>query len=552
MSYDGISIRDALDKINSPNSGWYLPQVQRQYVWGARDESETYICLLLDSLLRGYPIGGVVLWNTTAPVPYRKFIEDYVPGTHARLVDEGHWGAHKLLVYDGQQRLQTLFSVLRHRFNNRILHYDLLFDVEQSEPDDTGFFFLDRNAAAKPEYLRMNTLSARQNTESAEVLLEDTFLLAANDDPQKKLIVRRNLKALWKVFVATDHKAIAYFSVRSQTQKEVNEVFRRLNTGGIPLTNIELVLSDIKAVHHDYEERLWALAEKIEKRSGGIAFPSTSILQFFHLLIKKSTRIGESLSEKDDIAIFNGAIDEYAEPLVEIFENYLSDIFGINHASIVPRWLAVLPIAAYLCGLKVRNYDYRIRAMPDDNKRLIDQYFILSQLCDWNTQTMVNQFAAKVLSAARDNNPFPLEDLRNIATQKNRTGTLKESQILSQPWFSTKVLMPERRYVFHEKKPQIDHIFPKNLNGATDDYRAIVDVVWNFQPIPDGVNNYKRNQNPLTYFQSNEGRKYLSKYDFTPPLSDPVWQDAEKFVAQRREELLAGLKERYGLEITSD
>ncbi len=43
MSYTGISIREALDKINDPNGGWYLPQVQRQYVWGARHESETYI-----------------------------------------------------------------------------------------------------------------------------------------------------------------------------------------------------------------------------------------------------------------------------------------------------------------------------------------------------------------------------------------------------------------------------------------------------------------------------------------------------------------------------
>ncbi|MES0874411.1 DUF262 domain-containing protein [Sinimarinibacterium thermocellulolyticum] len=108
MSYSGISIREALDKINAPNAGWYLPQVQRQYVWGARHESETYICLLLDSLLRRYPIGGIVLWETEQKVPYRRFIGDYTPGQYAKQVDVGLWGAAKLLVYDGQQRLQTL------------------------------------------------------------------------------------------------------------------------------------------------------------------------------------------------------------------------------------------------------------------------------------------------------------------------------------------------------------------------------------------------------------------------------------------------------------
>ena len=77
MSYLGISIREAMEKINNFSNGWYLPQVQRQYVWGARYGSETYIYMLLDSLYRRYPIGGLVLWETDNPVPFREFINDY-------------------------------------------------------------------------------------------------------------------------------------------------------------------------------------------------------------------------------------------------------------------------------------------------------------------------------------------------------------------------------------------------------------------------------------------------------------------------------------------
>jgi uncharacterized protein with ParB-like and HNH nuclease domain len=107
VSYSGISIREALDKLNAPNNGWFLPEVQRQYVWGARHQLEDYVYLLLDSLLKRYPIGGVVLWETDQKVPYRQFVGDYAPGQFARLVDKGLWGASKSLVYDGQQRLQT-------------------------------------------------------------------------------------------------------------------------------------------------------------------------------------------------------------------------------------------------------------------------------------------------------------------------------------------------------------------------------------------------------------------------------------------------------------
>lgn len=123
-NYEGISIRETMEKINNKNNGWFLPKTQRQYVWGGRDSSEEYICLLLDSLLKGYPIGGLVLWETDERIPFREFLSDYYGGAVARIVPEERWGCHKSLVYDGQQRLQTLYSVLYHQFNGRVLYFN--------------------------------------------------------------------------------------------------------------------------------------------------------------------------------------------------------------------------------------------------------------------------------------------------------------------------------------------------------------------------------------------------------------------------------------------
>ena len=126
MSYQGISIREVLDKINANTNGWYLPEVQRQYVWGNRNNSEDYVCLLLDSLLQGYPIGGIVVWENSAKVPFRLFLTDYASNKFNKSVEEGRWGQSKSLVYDGQQRLQTLYSVLKYTFNDRVLHFLML------------------------------------------------------------------------------------------------------------------------------------------------------------------------------------------------------------------------------------------------------------------------------------------------------------------------------------------------------------------------------------------------------------------------------------------
>ena len=77
------------------------------------------------TLIKRYPIDGLVTWETSKSVPYREFLSDYGPGKFATLVEAGRYGAPKALVYDGQQR--PLRSVLYYTFNDRVLHVDLLF-----------------------------------------------------------------------------------------------------------------------------------------------------------------------------------------------------------------------------------------------------------------------------------------------------------------------------------------------------------------------------------------------------------------------------------------
>lgn len=552
MSFSGISIREAMEKLNAPNNGWFLPQVQRQYVWGARHESEDYVCLLLDSLLKRYPIGGIVLWETTTAVPYREFVRDYAPGQFALQVDEGRWGAAKSLVYDGQQRLQTLYSVLYYRFNGRILHFDLLFDADKEEADETGFLFRDADAPTEPRYLRLTELMSKSALAKERVLLEQRALKAAEGNSEQEMTIRVNLASLWDVFVDTNIKSIAHFSVKAESPREVNEIFRRLNTGGIALNQLELVLSKIKAVKSDYEEELWALSERITKCSGGIEFPSASILQFFHLLVKNTIRIDEGRMDPKDVAAFRQALAADADPLVEVFENYLWGLLKINHASIIPRPLAIYPIAAYLCALKRSGHEWRIRKMSDQELRIIHRYFLTSQFCDWNTQTMINAFSRLAMNHGEAGRLFPFTEIRKVAIEKSRTGSVHVCQFLNQPWLATKVLMPHRIYLFHERKPQVDHIFPLKLAGRNDAYQRDVDVVWNFQPMPAEINNFKRARHPKEFFNSSDGSKYFDAYDYLPKRDSALWDDHLAFLEEREAQMRAELRNRYDVELEAN
>jgi Protein of unknown function DUF262 len=549
MSYAGISIQEAMGKINHVASGWYLPQVQRQYVWGARYESETYICLLLDSLYRRYPIGGLVLWETNQPVPFREFINDYSPGQFAKQVDQGRWGSNKSLIYDGQQRLQTLRSVLYYTFNGRILCFNLMFDKDQSESDETGFLFIEQKEKLPPHCIRMTELSCIRCDPKEKVKLENVYTDGLNLTDEQKLIVKTNLSALWDVFVDRNVKSVAYFSVVTDDEDEVNEVFRRLNTGGMMLTQIEMVLAKLKAKYSDYEEQLWNISSEIKKAAGGYTFSSAEVLQFFYVLVLGTTTVKEERVNADHVTKFYDHLTNSRKALREYFENYLFGQMKINDASIVPLGLAQLPIPIYFAARKEGNFPFEVKRLTATNMQAINQYFILSQFCGWNTQTMVNAFCQNAWEAGKKGEDFPLDAIKNIAISKNRYDTLYYHQFTSQPWLALKILTPNRLYIFFDAKPQVDHIFPLELAGSDEGYKNRVDVLWNFQPMPAGVNNYKRAKHPKEFLTSTDGAKFLADYDFLPDLAMDWGNDARRFIRYRHKQMRKSLKTRYGLKL---
>lgn len=538
-----------MERINSKVNGWFLPQVQRQYAWGMRYESEAYICLLLDSLFRGYPIGGLVVWETSKPIPHREFLGDYTSGQIGKLTDEGRWGAHKSLVYDGQQRLQTLHSVLYHSFNQRVLWFNLLFDRQKSDSEDTGFHFRSKGSEVPTDCISMVRLFSLADDPRTKESLKSHFTNAVPRTEEQALIIKTNIDELWKIFVERHVKSIAYFPVQSDNEDIVNEIFRRLNTGGIALTQIELVLAKVKAKHPEFEQDLHAKSVELKGCSGGFEFTAEEILQFIFLQIYGSVKVDVSRVKPGDAEKFHEQLSDASIALHELFEGYLWGLFKINNGVITPRRLALLPIAAYVAQLAKSRRPYRIKELTQENIRSVTQYLILSQVNDWNTQTMVNAFAAKAKTAASIGENFPLKAIKEIALEKNRSGFLHYHQFVAQRWFALKILAPSRSYVFFDDKPEIDHIFPLNLADQKDDYQERVDILWNLQPMPAGVNNYKRARNPAEFFTSDDGGKYFGDYDFLPIRGATIWKDYRAFLRFRHKQMRRELQKRYQLKL---
>lgn len=547
MSFQTISVKEAVSNINANSNGWFLPAVQRPYVWGSRYESEKYICKLFDSILNGYPIGTLIVWNTDLNIPYREFMNDYFNGETPKIVDKDLWKRKdKWLVYDGQQRLQTLYSCLKYSLNNRILTYNLCYKSDGND-EIYGFEFVDKNTTLMPGHIKMPVLFTKGDDEKVSYRKEIQASLDLNTE--QETLFEKRFDKLWSVFVGTDVKSLAFFPIdKTWSEDKVNDVFQRLNTGGVPLSGADLLFSKIKETDSSFEEKMIEISKWIAEVTNGYSFSSNEILQLINLLVRGTVRIDSSKVSASDISEFIEIGSKIGNPLKDFFGEFMFKSFNINNSAIVSKKLAVLPLIVYSYKKYINGINY-LKIEPNNIKRM-KQYFILSQLNDWNTQGIIESGIREIKG-----NDFPLDEFRKIAEEKNRVIYLKSDNIENNCWFALKILLPQRLFINQKNargryKPEIDHIFPMHPNENFKEEDYFVDVIWNFQPVSGTTNLLKSNSNPLDFFKSDNTKEHIKEYDFLPDsLDSEEWHNHNLFISQRKKRMIESLKTLYNIDV---
>ena len=555
MSYTGISIKDAMEKINKE---WFLPAIQRPYVWGSRYNSERYICKLFDSLYQKYPIGALIFWETGNAVAHREFLRDYHQGDVYKNVPSAQWGRSKNLVYDGQQRLQTLYSCLNYTFNDRLLVFDLVYNRNDDSDGETGFRFVDKDAVLKPTEIEMSRLFIQSSDVSNKRKLRIEKSVGLSED--LCTLVEDNVDILWSIFVEREIKALAYFPVKSSNEDDVNDVFERLNTGGLPLSKADLLFSKIKAKYYDFESEMMEWSNKLKVRTK-IAFSSYDVLQLIHLIVRKQSRINENISNVE-IEEFYNVWRELPTALNSFFDDYMCVHFHISHISITRYKNPLLVMLVFFYRLYKNGGKYK--NLTDDVIKSMDRFFITSQLNGWDLQSYTDNFA-KIILNSNDTKPFPEKEIFDyVKTRANREIDIKEAVFRNNLWFSLKITFPLRDFEFdysmaNRFNPELDHIFPRNLAGMDEDYKQYVDIIWNMQPIKGDVNLLKSNHHPKLFFtdadvngKSLSGKKYYSDYDCIPEMTSADWDDYEAFIENRRTRMIEKIKELYDITLIPD
>ena len=272
-----------------------LPAIQRDFVWS---DAQTH--RLLDSVMRGYPIGIALLWETYNDVQYRSFVKEFRHGSLATYRDNTERRRLRV-VLDGQQRLQSLYIALHGQLDGRAMYLDLLSRQRWDDADSERFVF---EYATRSQIERRNAESASQAVERAEedededdetpewfAAVHDLFMMPAKGRRElvKQLgsalrltedehtLLDENLGMFDDVFtrdenilkLSTIDENLPSESPYRKTETDVLEIFVRINREGTALNRSDLIFSMIKL---NWKESAEGLPEFVDAINEGNSF----------------------------------------------------------------------------------------------------------------------------------------------------------------------------------------------------------------------------------------------------------------------------------------
>ncbi len=268
-----------------------LPAIQRDFVW-----PEEKVLRLLDSIMRGYPIGIALLWETYLDLQYREFGEAFHPGEIHDFKDNKRKKKLKL-VLDGQQRLQSLYIALYGSYEGKSLYFDVLSGRESDDLADEKyeFEFLDNEGFAlwqkqmragaaapdasqksEPQYLaKVADLFAAgvRGRDALAKRIKQQLTLGEDDEGRLGENMARFHDALTmntnilKVSVIDEN--LPGDNPDRKSEADVLEIFVRVNREGTPLSRSDLIFSMLKL---NWRESAESLPEFVRQINEGNAF----------------------------------------------------------------------------------------------------------------------------------------------------------------------------------------------------------------------------------------------------------------------------------------
>jgi len=457
-------IVSCLNDDEAEGGGFWLPNIQRPFV-----SNEAQIERLFDSIMREYPISTLLVWKTRELVKHRKFIDNFhhdLKLTHFYVPDNTR---SKMMVLDGQQRLQSLFIGLRGSYLGleRELYFDVLSGVTAA-PEDIRyrFTFKDKASAVWPwvcfkKILRDNKLPG----EIAEGIAELAPAPLSADDTHS---LRRNIERARQEFVTSDDVTYQELDgIENPDAYQVDdivEIFIRANSGSTKLGKSDLLFSLLVSNWDAADGEMEALLEDLNQ--GGFEFDRDFVLKSCLTVLGKGARYEVAkFKNKETMARI---IEEWPQlsAAIKTVRDLLVSRTYIRSDKAMPSYLALIPLI-YYC--------HRYPAKFTANKDLVG--YLLRVLVTGVYGASPDNLIDKLVRNINDQGDFVLSEVYGVIRADGRSMEITPDVIVDHYYGSRSIhLLFNLCYqdfdyspALDANGPQVDHIFPQSLLKTVKD-----------------------------------------------------------------------------------
>lgn len=493
------------------NETLVLPAMQRPFVW-----KEDRLYRLIDSLLRGFPIGAVMLWKTGSAQRYRKFPRDIDSTLDSVFTFEtSENNSDKYLVLDGQQRLTGLYCIFKGTYDSKILHINVLSGSPDDKDPGNNYYecsFLSPLEAQKINeadtdvcYEPIKNLISIHPTKAAAKAYKTATELGLDEMKAERIAdvyigcasILGNSKSLQVITIDEDQQSPTPI-------EEILEIFVRVNSGGLVLQKSDLLMSLLDLSWNDIQPELQRVVRDINKHKP-FQFTRDDVLKSLLLAEGAETRFDRLVSDRNRIESLGKNLPKHIEGIEEAWK-ILSCILTDDCKIYGERFLrgghnSLLPFVVYI---------YRNRPVSNTERRRIAVaiYVILMSGIFGSAESRMNSFSRKLIA---EKSSFPLEQL--ISLVRRHYGIDSLDSLLTRSLDLTLNLAHDGISIDNNPDDlQRDHIFPRAKLLETDYKHEVVNHYANFHFLRGHDNLNKLDKDPHEWFKA-PGRD-------CPPYSD--------------------------------
>lgn len=373
-----------------------LPDLQRPFVW--RDNK---VRDLFDSMLKGYPIGYIMLWESPSDYESKKS----AIGKNAKTYEEP-----KELVIDGQQRLTALAAAM---FAVKVKDKNFADrEIKISYHPLTREFAVWSQAFEKDtEWISRISdvfLAKEDNSISS---LRRRFIREANEGRAKKGVpplsdeeedrIEDNINALLNL---SDYSLPTLEISYTADEEDVADIFVRVNSGGQSLTENNFIQTLISVYENETSDRINAFAaasrvpaentsyntllavepSHLIRMAVGVGFKRARLRYAYMLLRGKNLETGKFSEEvrHENLQIFKAALDKVMNlNNWHGFLNIAAEAGYISSKLIASSNAVVFSYVLYL----IAKYDYKLNAAQ--LRKCISRWFFMSTVTYFYTSS---------------------------------------------------------------------------------------------------------------------------------------------------------------------